>query len=228
MSHCLHSTPFHSNMLTKLSLSLCRSSPTISQPPFITHLPTITVTLPPHTLPQLSLILPLSHLPPIPVEGVREHPIAIAGLRLQAFAGHKGNISKLLPIESENIFISASRDKTVKLWSLSNHGNGEGISHPQLTYSLHQRAIVGLEYLPARGQVASCGTKLHVSFYVAAFMMLFLCAAIFISNTDAMVTLSSILLSPTLLFWFLDRSGIWRQPTVCGNTPQRPPSLTLP
>ena len=101
--------------------------------------------------------------------------MSVAGLRLQAFAGHKSNISKLLPIETENIFISASRDKTVKLWSLSNHGNGEGISHPKLTYSLHQKAIVGLEHLPAKGQVASCGNKLHVSFCVAAFYGLSVC-----------------------------------------------------
>lgn len=100
--------------------------------------------------------------------------MAFAGLRLQAFVGHKGTVSKLLPIETEHIFISASRDKTVKLWSLGNHGNGDGISQPQLTYSLHQKAVVGLEYIPAMSRVASCGAKLHVRAFCA--FVLFSCS----------------------------------------------------
>ena len=135
--------------------------PTVT-PPTVTP-PTATTSHchPSHCHPSHCHPLPLPP-PPIPVEGARELPLAFAGLRLQTFAGHKNTITKLLPVETEHIFISASRDKTVKLWSLGNHGNGDGISQPQLTYSLHQKAPVGLEYLTATSHVASCGAKLHV------------------------------------------------------------------
>ena len=61
------------------------------------------------------------------------------------------------------MFLSAGRDKTVKLWSLQNYGNGSAACGPQLTYTLHQKQVIGLQYLDLLRWVASCGTSLHVS-----------------------------------------------------------------
>lgn len=96
------------------------------------------------------------------LEGMREQPLVFSNLRLQTYSGHRGPVTRFAVLPSESAFISASRDKTIKLWSLSNRDNRSDVTQCNLTYVNHQKTIVGMEYVAITHQVASCGTNLHI------------------------------------------------------------------
>ena len=75
-------------------------------------------------------------------------------------AGHKGGIRNLAVSDCEHFFLSSSKDKTVKLWSLRRLG-AQSVAQ-QLTYAGHQKPVVGLELLEPLWQVASCDGSVHV------------------------------------------------------------------
>ncbi|XP_037073757.1 WD repeat-containing protein 81-like [Pollicipes pollicipes] len=84
-------------------------------------------------------------------------------IRVQGFDGHSGAVREMHVLDNENSFVSASRDKTVKLWSIRSQGDGSQRSTPQWTYSQHRRPVLGATYLPARQRVASCDPQtLHL------------------------------------------------------------------
>ena len=65
--------------------------------------------------------------------------------------------------ENEHYFLSASRDKTVKLWLLKNHGNGTAHLGCSRTYDAHRKAVFAVQGIESKRLVSSCDGVVHVS-----------------------------------------------------------------
>ena len=76
--------------------------------------------------------------------------------------GHSSAIRDIYVAENEHYFLSASRDKSVKLWLLKNHGNGTAHLGCSGTYEEHERAVFSVQGLEAKRVVASCDGEIHV------------------------------------------------------------------
>ncbi|KAF1762255.1 hypothetical protein GCK72_010517 [Caenorhabditis remanei] len=79
-------------------------------------------------------------------------------LSLCNFTGHQERIRKLAAISNENSFVSASSDKTVKLWSIKPEQDEIGC---QWTYPNHTRSVHDVTIL-ADNSIASTDGVLHV------------------------------------------------------------------
>ena len=64
--------------------------------------------------------------------------------------------------DGEHFFVSGSKDKTAKIWSLRNQGKASATVGCQLTYSGHQKPVVAVELLERIDTVASCDGTLQV------------------------------------------------------------------
>ncbi|XP_075531916.1 WD repeat domain 81 isoform X4 [Dermacentor variabilis] len=83
-------------------------------------------------------------------------------IRLQTFTGHTGSVRSLEVLENENSFLSGSRDRTVKLWSLRSCGDGSTVMAPQWTYPHHRKSISSIAFLPSLRLVGSSDHGVHI------------------------------------------------------------------
>lgn len=67
--------------------------------------------------------------------------------------------------DNEHYFLSASRDKTVKLWLLKNHGNGTAHLGCSGTYSQHSRAVFCVQGIESKRWVASSDGVVNVRLF---------------------------------------------------------------
>ncbi|EYC45608.1 hypothetical protein Y032_0422g1196 [Ancylostoma ceylanicum] len=79
-------------------------------------------------------------------------------LSLCSFNGHTSAVRRIAALSNENSFISASSDKTVKLWSIKPELD---VAEAQQTYSRHQRSVQDVTLL-ANNLIASTDGVLHV------------------------------------------------------------------
>lgn len=83
-------------------------------------------------------------------------------IKLQTFEGHTSSIRALVALDNENSFISASKDKTIKLWSIRSFGDGSGRCKCQETYREHKKSIFSIVYLDSVQLVASCDSAIRI------------------------------------------------------------------
>ncbi|XP_067881223.1 WD repeat-containing protein 81 isoform X2 [Heterodontus francisci] len=83
-------------------------------------------------------------------------------IKLQTFTGHAGTVKCLSVLGSEDFFLSASRDKTVRLWPLYNYGDGTREIESRLTYSEHRKSVFYVHQAESLQQVVSCDGSVHL------------------------------------------------------------------
>ncbi|CAJ0942790.1 unnamed protein product, partial [Mesorhabditis belari] len=89
--------------------------------------------------------------------GARQSP-RFDQITLCSFSGHSGTIRRIEPLSNENSFVSASSDKTVKLWSIR---HDQETSQCQWTYKGHSNSVRDVRLLDS-GLIASTDGCLHV------------------------------------------------------------------
>jgi len=77
-------------------------------------------------------------------------------IKLQTFTGHQGGVKSLSVLDNENSFLSGGKDRTVRLWSIRNTGEGETCVNAQSVFSGHKKTVFSVHYLESQGKVASC------------------------------------------------------------------------
>ncbi|KAG7264453.1 hypothetical protein CRUP_010952 [Coryphaenoides rupestris] len=68
----------------------------------------------------------------------------------------------LAPLAGEDFFLSGSKDKTVRLWPLYNHGDGTREVEARLTYAEHRKSVFYVGQLEASQEVVSCDGTVHL------------------------------------------------------------------
>merc|ERR1719318_232708 len=86
----------------------------------------------------------------------REALFNLKQIKLQSFTGHTGSVRSLAVLDNENSFLSGGKDRTVRLWSIRNVGEGEAMVGAQSVYSGHRKSVFSVSFLPGPGLAVSC------------------------------------------------------------------------
>ena len=68
----------------------------------------------------------------------------------------------MVPLSSEDFFLSGSKDRTVRLWPLYNSGDGTRETAPRLVYTQHRKSVFFVGQLEAPQCVVSCDGAVHI------------------------------------------------------------------
>lgn len=95
--------------------------------------------------------------------GRRHQTYTYRDMRLQRFAGHTSAIKAVAVTDDETMLVSASKDKTVRLWQVTGRfqGDSKGMSC-QRTYKRHRKGVVDVLYAYESASVVSCDGTVHV------------------------------------------------------------------
>ena len=83
-------------------------------------------------------------------------------IKLQTFQGHGAGIKCLHILDNENSFLSGSRDKTVKVWSMRSQGDGSAALNAQWTYTLHKKSVTNVSFVSSLSLAASNDSTIHI------------------------------------------------------------------
>ncbi|XP_077992246.1 WD repeat-containing protein 81-like [Glandiceps talaboti] len=83
-------------------------------------------------------------------------------IKLTTYPGHTNSVRSLCILDNETSFMSGSKDKTVKLWSLHNHGDGTSRIACQWTYGLHKKSVFSVNFIESMRLCASCDNNIHI------------------------------------------------------------------
>ena len=83
-------------------------------------------------------------------------------IRLQSWTGHQGSVKTLAVLDNENSFLSGGRDRTVRLWSVRNTGEGDSQGSAQWVYNGHRKSVFSVGYMAQKGLAVSCDGSVHL------------------------------------------------------------------
>jgi len=93
-----------------------------------------------------------------------DESLNVRQIPLQTYIGHAAAVKCIDALDSENSFLTASRDKTVKVWSLRSQGDGSESVGPQWTFAQHKKGVffTTASFIENLRQVASCDGVIHL------------------------------------------------------------------
>jgi WD repeat-containing protein 81 len=73
-----------------------------------------------------------------------------------SLSAHSGPVKSICVLDCEDSFMTASKDKTVRLWSIRNSGDGTVVSQAEGHYLDHKRPVCDIRFLGRERLAASC------------------------------------------------------------------------